>query len=62
MNKLKTEAEKKAQIISNHYNAGSYDIAIANAKKLLKEFPNFLFLYNIIGLSLHAKKEFIESL
>ena len=60
--KLKNEAETKAQIIMNYYQSKSYDLAIANAKKLLKKFPNYVFLFNIIGLSLQAKKEFNEAI
>ena len=60
--KLKNEAETKAQIIMNYYQSKNYDLAIANAKKLLKKFPNYVFLFNIIGLSLQAKKEFNEAI
>ena len=60
--KLKNEAETKAQIIMNYYQSKNYELAIANAKKLLKKFPNYVFLFNIIGLSLQAKKEFYESI
>ena len=60
--KLKNEAETKAQIIMNYYQSKSYDLTIANAKKLLKKFPDYVFLLNIIGLSLQAKKEFNEAI
>ena len=35
--KLKNEAETKAQIIMNYYQSKNYELAIANAKKLLKK-------------------------
>ena len=60
--KLKNEAETKAQIIMNYYQSKNYELAIANAKKLLKKFPNYVFLFNIIGLSLQAKKKLDESI
>ena len=60
--KLKNEAETKAQIIMNYYQSKNYELAIANAKKLLKKFPNYVFLFNIIGLSLQAKKNFMSQL
>ena len=60
--KLKNEAETKTEIIINYYQSKNYDLAIANAKKLLKKFPNYTVLYNIIGLSLQAKKKFDESI
>ena len=59
---LKKEAETKAQIITNYYQSGNFELAIASAKKLLKKFPNYVFLYNIIGLSLQANKKFDESI
>ena len=59
---LKKEAEAKAKIIVNYYQSGNFDLAIANAKRLLKKFPNYIILLNIIGLSLHAQKKFNEAI
>ena len=48
--KLKNEAEVKAQIIMNYYQSKNYELAIANAKKLLKNQVHLLNLKKINGL------------
>ena len=62
MKKNVTQLEKEAKIILNHYQAGDYVIAENKAKKLLKENTNYLFLYNILGLSLSKQEKYDEAI
>ena len=62
MNELvKKKVERDGQIIANHLIAKSYKVAEAKAKKLLKEFPNYFPVYNLLGLSLLYQEKFSES-
>ena len=62
MNNLKIEAEKEAQIILNYFKAKDYISAEVKAKKLIKKFPNFQALYNLLGLCLQSQKKFQEAI
>jgi len=62
MNNLKIEAEREAQIILNYFKAKDYISAEAKAKKLIKKFPNFQALYNLLGLCLQSQKKFQEAI
>ena len=62
MNNLKVEAEKKAQIILNYFKTGDYISAEVRAKKLIKKFPDYLAMYNVIGLCLQSQKKFSEAI
>ena len=62
MNNLKMEAEREAQIILNYFNARDYVSAEVKAKKLIKKFPNFQAVYNLLGLCLQSQKKFQEAI
>ena len=62
MNNLKKEAEKEAQIILNYFKTEDYISAEIKAKKLIKKFPNYQAIYNLLGLSLQAQKKFSEAI
>ena len=62
MDNLKTEAEKEAQIILNYFKAKDYISAEVKAKKLIKKFPNFQAVYNLLGLCLQSQKKFLEAI
>jgi tetratricopeptide (TPR) repeat protein len=62
MNNLKIEAEREAQIILNYFKAKDYISAEAKAKKLIKKFPNFQAVYNLLGLCLQSQKKFQEAI
>ena len=62
MDNLKIEAEKEAQIILNYFKAQDYITAEVKAKKLIKKFPNFQAVYNLLGLCLQSQKKFLEAI
>jgi tetratricopeptide (TPR) repeat protein len=62
MNNLKIEAEREAQIILNYFKAKDYISAEVKAKKLIKKFPNFQAVYNLLGLCLQSQKKFQEAI
>ena len=62
MDNLKIEAEKEAQIILNYFKAEKYISAEVKAKKLIKKFPNYLAVYNLLGLCLQSQKKFPEAM
>ena len=62
MNKLNLEAEKEGQILVNYYKAGDFVSAELKAKKIIKKFPNYIVIYNILGMTLHAQRKFPEAI
>ena len=62
MDNLKIEAEKEAQIILNYFKAEDYISAEVKAKKLIKKFPNYQAVYNLLGLCLQSQKKFSEAM
>jgi len=62
MDNLKIEAEKEAQVILNYFKAKDYISAEVKAKKLIKKFPNFQAVYNLLGLCLQSQKKFLEAI
>ena len=62
MSNLKIEAEREAQIILNYFKAKDYISAEVKAKKLIKKFPNFQAIYNLLGLCLQAQKKYTEAI
>ena len=62
MDNLKKEAEKEAQVILNYFKAQDYISAEVKAKKLIKKFPNFQAVYNLLGLCLQSQKKFLEAI
>ena len=61
MDNLKIEAEKEAQVILNYFKAQDYISAEVKAKKLIKKFPNFQAVYNLLGLCLQSQKKIPRS-
>ena len=41
--------EKKIQTLVNLFNTTNFDLVISKCKKLIKEFPEYVILYNILG-------------
>jgi len=62
MDNLKIEAEKEAQVVLNYFKAQDYITAEVKAKKLIKKFPNFQAVYNLLGLCLQSQKKFLEAI
>ncbi len=62
MNNSKAEAEKQAQIILNYFKTGDYITAETKVKKLIKKFPDYLAMYNLLGLCLQSQKKFPEAI
>ena len=60
MDNLKKEAEREAQIILNYFKTEDYISAEVKAKKLIKKFPNYLAVYNLLGLCLQSQKNFLK--
>jgi len=61
--------EKEIQILLNLFNAGKFDMVISKSKKLIRNSPDYLVLYNILGSSYQnfgeldlAKNIFIKGL
>ena len=62
MNDLKLKAQKEAQILINYFKAGNFAMAESRARKIIKKFPNYVVIYNILGLVLHSQKKFSEAI
>ena len=43
--------ENNIKTLLNLFNAGKYDLVLTKSKKLIREFPQYLILYNILGSS-----------
>ena len=43
--------EDNIKILLNLFNAGKYDLVLTKSKKLIRKFPEYLVLYNILGSS-----------
>ena len=43
--------ENDIKILLNLFSAGKYDVVLTKTKKLIREFPEYLILYNILGSS-----------
>ena len=62
MDNLKKEAEREAEIILNYFKTEDYVSAEVKAKKLIKKFPDYLAIYNALGLCLQLQKKFSEAM
>jgi len=62
MDNLKIRAEKEAQIILNYFKAEDYISAEVKAKKLIKKHPDYLAIYNVLGLCLQLQKKYSEAI
>ena len=61
--------EKDIKVLLNLFSVGKYDLVLTKSKKLIREFPEYLILYNLLGSAyqnvgnLHLAKEiFIKGL
>ena len=45
--------EENIKILFNIFNAGDYNLVISKSKKLIRAFPQYLILYNILGSAYH---------
>jgi tetratricopeptide (TPR) repeat protein len=41
--------EKNLKVIMNHFNTGNFDFVISKCKKIIKDFKEYVVLYNILG-------------
>ncbi len=62
MENLKKEAEIEAQIILNYFQAEDFVSGEIKAKKLIKKFPNYQAVYNLLGLCLQSQKKYSEAI
>lgn len=63
MNKIdQQKAEEEAKIILNNYTAREFNIAEIKAKKLIKKYPNYAVIHNILGLCLSEQKKFKQAI
>jgi tetratricopeptide (TPR) repeat protein len=49
MNIKKNDAEKQINNLFNLFKVGNYDLVITKGKKIIKTYPEYVILYNIIG-------------
>ena len=69
MNKKNYELEEQLKVLMNHFNSGNYKFVISKVKKIIKKFPEYLVLYNVLGSSYQqigeypsAKNNFLKAL
>ena len=55
-------AEKNVQIILNKLKIGKFDDVITKTKSLIKKFPNYFVLYNILSIAYQSKNECEKSI
>lgn len=58
----KQKVEKEAQIILNNYKAGNFSIAEIKAKQLVKKYPTYAVIHNILALSLSEQGKLNEAI
>ena len=44
-----SNVENDIKILLNLFNSGKFDLVINKTKKLIKKYPQYLILYNILG-------------
>ena len=57
MNNRNLHFKNEVKKIMNYFNVAKYDVAIQKSKVLLKKNPEFIPLFNIIGISFHKQKK-----
>ena len=62
MNSENLHFKNELKKIMNYFNIAKYDIAIQKSKILLKKNPEFIPLFNIIGISLQKQKKNDEAI
>jgi len=50
--------ENEIKIILNLFNTGDFNSVIINSKKLIKKFPEYVVLYNILGSAYQNTEKF----
>ena len=50
--------ENEIKILLNLFNGAKYDLVIIKSKKLLRKFPEYIILYNILGSAYQNTGEF----
>jgi len=61
MSNLSLHFKNEIKKIMNYFNTGKYDVVIKKSKILLKRNPEYIGLYNIIGISFQQQKKFEEA-
>ena len=61
MSDLSLHFKNEIKKIMNYFNTGKYDVVIKKSKILLKKNPEYIGLYNIIGISFQQQKKFKEA-
>ena len=51
----------KIQILINQYNAKNFDQVISKSKQLIKEYPNYVVVYNLLGLAYQHLGNYLDS-
>ena len=59
MNIKKNDAEKQINNLFNLFKVGNYDLVITKGKKIIKTYPEYVILYNIIGSAYLNNGKFI---
>jgi tetratricopeptide (TPR) repeat protein len=62
MNNLSQIFKNEVKKIMNYFNVGQYDIVIKKSKILLKKNPEYIGLYNMIGISHQKEKRYEEAI
>ena len=62
MNNKNLHFKNEIKKIMNYFNVAKYDVAIQKSKVLLKKNPEFIPLFNIIGISFHKQKKNEEAI
>ena len=56
------DLREKISVIQNLIGVGKFKEAIYNCKKLIKQFPNVSYVYNLCGLAYQGNKEMLKSI
>ena len=51
----------KIQILVNQFNAKNFDQVISKSKQLIKEYPNYVVIYNLLGLAYQHTGNYLDS-
>lgn len=51
----------KIQILVNQFNAKNFDQVVSKSKQLIKEYPNYVVIYNLLGLAYQHTGNYLDS-
>lgn len=51
----------KIQILVNQFNAKNFDQVVSKSKQLIKEYPNYVVIYNLLGLAYQHNGNYLDS-